>query len=281
MQDSGLSNPFKPIEKDVFVVLAKVLTLFFIPITLYLFSFVQFERKVKLSGIIKVEKQDIIRSAVKDTTVDKVFVKIGDSVLSNQLILELKDLQNLKEKKEMLKNILTKLERDLEKPEITKSKFYYLKENTMKHSLLYQQAINDYNRLKVKAPYDGKITSINVVSFDKVEVGKKLFEISGKGKKIISLLVPENLYTFVKVGAKVYIKSKVYNYMSYKIFQGKVIDFDSHPSSISSNHTSFFKAKISIDDEPANEFSKLNTHVDVEIVRDKISLFKYLFTSKD
>jgi len=78
----------------------------------------------------------------------------------------------------------------------------------------------DYEKIEVKAPYDGIITNFHISLQEPVRIGTELFTIIGDKSKIIRCIAPQTLAYGLKKGQKVNIKSQLKHYLKYRVYEG-------------------------------------------------------------
>ncbi len=274
---------------DKFIRFSKILAFILVPTLLLLFSLVTFERKTVLKGIVLSPKQVTVRSAIKDTIVETIWVKPGDHLSEGQQAIQFVDTPGYLKMSEISSFSLERRLKDLvifsntyfgdlEKPSI-RAQLEIQVGSYKQEEIRLQDLQKKASLLVSSAPFNGEIARVFVKEFDKVEVGTPLYEIAASEDLYITATVPEKLFTLVAKGDKVYIKSSIYNYQWYQIFHGEVSFLSQFAQQNPTTGETEFEIHIKIND--GESFFRVNTTVSCEVVRDHVGILGYVFQSKN
>lgn len=212
----------KPFKRFV-----QVISFLFLITFILLLFFWEIEEKVPSKGQVENKQQIIVRSLCEKTVVDEIRYSPGSEVKKGDVIISLADIRDLKHQiKEidlrlsegrksfarMTKLHASKLISDAQHEKLELQ--LKLAENTL------ERLKQEYEKLKVKAPFDGKIINFHIKLQELVRIGSKLFTIIGNQDKIIKCIIPQSLADGLIRGQKVNIKSKLKNYLRYRVYNG-------------------------------------------------------------
>lgn len=267
---------------DWYIKISKIIAILILPVILFSLSFYKVERKVNANGIIGSQKQDIVTSPVKDTSVKYIRFKEGDFVQRGDVVVEAYDFTDFNQQLQIAQIELKNVENELvRKQEIlrfggtTRADIEKL-EGAKEQALVKISSIeNKINLFSFKAPYDGQIVNIFVKDRESITIGQNMFQIIGKDVFIIECYIPEAQYIFVKKGQKVYIKSNLYNYLKYSIFHGIVSYVSDYGTIDPATKKIFFKVIVNVLD--GEQYLRVNSSVSCEIVRDRVSIPHSIF----
>jgi hypothetical protein len=274
---------------DKFIRFSKILAFVLLPALIILFSFVTFERKTILKGVVLSSKQVTVRSPLKDTIVEKVLVKPGDTLEENQPAIQFVDTPGFSRQAEISGLSLERRVKDLvifsntyfgdlEKPSI-RAQLEIQVGSVRQEELRFEDLKMKASLLTSSAPFKGDIARVFVNEYDKVDIGTPLYEIVQNESLYVKAMVPEKLFTLVAKGDKVYIKSSIYNYQWYKIFHGEVSFLSRFAQQDPLTGETVFEINIKIND--AGDFFRVNTTVSCEVVRDRVGIIGYVFQSRN
>ncbi|MEK6793892.1 MAG: HlyD family efflux transporter periplasmic adaptor subunit [Spirochaetota bacterium] len=262
---------------DWYIKIAKAVAVLIIPVVFFALSFYKVERKIVANGIIGSQKQDIITSPIKDTTVRKVFAKEGDFVRKGDIIVAAYDHTDLSEQLSVARIELNNIENDIKrKQEIlryggtTRAELERLENNRQQTLVKIEHCESTLGLYSFRAPYDGQIVNIFVKEQENITIGKNMYQIIGKDVFVIDCYIPERQYILIKKDQKVYIKSNLYNYLKYSIFHGVVSYVSDYGTINEQTKEIFFKVTINVLD--GEDYLRVNSSVQCEIVRDRVPI---------
>ncbi|MBN8217633.1 MAG: HlyD family efflux transporter periplasmic adaptor subunit [Spirochaetes bacterium] len=289
MSDPAAVDPPKQLDfAERYIRMTKILAVILVPIVIILFSFVSFERKVVLDGEVLSPKQILVRSAIKDTLVKKVFVESGDRVTQGQVITEFQDvagwanqlsvadldvgvqLAALASYSNMNYDSLDKV---MQKAEMERLRLAVAQTQYRLADLKEKVRL-----LRSEAPFDGEIVKVQVQDFDRVDVGTPIYEVARTDEFYVKAWIPEKLYSLVAKGNKVYLKSNLWNYLWYQIFHGEITYLSQFAQRHPVSGEIVFETHIKVLD--GIDLMRVNTSVKCEIVRDRVGLLGYVFQTR-
>ena len=203
------------------------ISILFLCMLVCLLFFCKIEDKVPTRGKVENKQQLTVRSLCEKTLVEEIMKPEGKDVRKGEVIIRFSDIRNLKHQtkeielkladgkksyKRMTKLHNAKLISDAqyEKMELQID----LAENKL------DQLKKQYEKLRVKAPFDGTITNLHISLQEPVRIGTELFTIIGEKSKIIRCIAPQSLAYGLKKGQKVNIKSQLKHYLKYRVYEG-------------------------------------------------------------
>lgn len=272
---------------DRYIRFTQILALILLPIVIFLFSFITLERKIMMNGIIFSPKQIIVRSAVKDTLVETLWIEAGDKVRSGQPLIQFMDVGGLAKQQSIAELRVRQIQDDIvlysnanwdtlgklaQKTELD-GKIHSLRQEEIRLEELREKLA----LLTSAAPFGGDIVKLFVDEFSKLEVGTPLYEIAKAEGLYVKAFIPEKLFTLVKKGSRVYVKSNIYNYQWYQIFPGEVSYVSQFAQKDPDTGEIVFEVHILLLE--GQDFLKVNTSVKCEVVRDRVGLVDYIFNT--
>ncbi|MBN1258081.1 MAG: HlyD family efflux transporter periplasmic adaptor subunit [Planctomycetes bacterium] len=214
---------------------SQLLALFFFPAAIFFLFFFTLEDKVKTSGVVEAANQIVVRSAVEKTIVEAIHYQNGDKVTQGSPVVTFADLQGLETQVKKLKLHLEFLQEQLQRAKRLQSegagsslKVEELTNEIREEEIALEELRTQQERLVARAPFDGNITNIHVKLQERAEIGKPLFTLFGTGDKIIRCIVPEQDFDYLAIGQEVQIKSQLYNYLRYQIYNGRVLSISKY-----------------------------------------------------
>jgi hypothetical protein len=201
-----------------------ILFLFLLVLCLFFFKV---EDKVPAIGKVENEQQIVVRSLCEKTLVSEILKEAGGSVKKDEIVMRFSDILNLYHQ---IKDIELKLaEGKTSFKRMTKLHKANLISDAQYEKLQLQidlaenrleQLKKDYDKLNVKAPFEGILTNFHIDLQEPVRIGTELFTVIGKKSKVIRCIAPQALAFGLEKGQKVNIKSKLKHYLKYRVYEG-------------------------------------------------------------
>jgi multidrug resistance efflux pump len=252
-----------------------------LPLSVFLLSFYRVERKVTASGIVKADNQVVVTSEVKDTVVKTINVNPGETVKKNQIIVVAADLTQVRSQINIITNKMKALSAEIKRDRTIADKggiaLFAIEQKKNRHerlSIEKEQAYKQLARLRVRAPHAGTVSNIYVEINEGLTIGKPVFQLIGGQGRLVECNVPEKQVSYVKPGQKVYLKSNQYNFLRYRIFTGTVRRVAAFGEKTTAEKELSFPVVIATEND--SPYLRVNSSVVCEIVRDEVSLPRYV-----
>jgi len=257
------------------------LTMLLVPTLGLLFIFVKIERKIITVGVVESRGQVTVRSPVSDSLVRRILKNDGDEFRTGDAILEFYDLNNYGQKQARTRLSLERLERRRDtlvavrrSGSVSAAEMDEAEYAVREAQLELQDLTERVERYSVRTPFDGKVVKVLVEPYQKVEIGTPLCTLLGNEEhKLIKCMVPENQFARMQPGQTVYIKSQLYNYLKFEIFEG-ILEKVS-PYGVPLNNNVHYEVVVSITRDSGR--LRVNSAATCEIITGRQSLFAYVF----
>jgi len=275
-------------QEDRYIKFTKYLALLLLPASIFAIIFIRIERKLILEGVIHSPRQVTVSSVLAGTIVREKLAKEGDRLSKGDKILTFLDTMSAAENRKIAELHKQRIEHeitifsnanreDLDKI-IKKKQFEDLLLKLKQEELRVDASLHFENNLISRAPFNGELIRFRVEEYDKVEIGTPLYEFAVTENLYLKTYVTEKTYVLIKVGCKAYIKSRIYNYMWYRIFSGSVIYISNFAIKHPETGETVFEVHVNLLD--GEEFFRVNTTAICEIVRDQVTLMQYFLNAQ-
>jgi len=280
-----MDNKEEPIKKSNSNRIFRLLPVFGIVICLFiiliivLLSVAEIDKTVSAEGFFEPYPRSEIKAAVKDTTVDNVLVLEGQAVKEGEVLMLLKDRENICEKIAQLKERIKLADIDVDRLSRLSDKGYIAVKDKQEAELRMRMLAQDLKALRIKkdslvitAPFSAMVIGIPVKSGDAVSLGQTLICLAGSGERALRILIKENSSSEIETGQKVRVYSRVFYYRRHGIALGEIVQVNRYP--ITENEENYIEAIAKIIEAPFPV--RVNSRADAKIIIKRCPVLKLL-----
>lgn len=260
--------------------IGRVSALLVVPLTIALLWLVRVEEKIRVRGVIEAVNQIEVRSPVKDTLVKEIRHRVGDQVPAGEIILTFEDLAGHGFEAERLFHQLSEMEENqkrllplVESGATSVRELRELKCRIDVMKVQHRELTEKAARLTVRSPIAGRLVTLDVQPYDQSSIGTLLFTVAGNQERRIICSVPERYFTYLHLDQRVNIKSEVFNYLRFNVYQGRISAIS--PFGQSQDSDILHEVEIALIEEAQR--LTVGSAADLEIVVEGVPLIELIF----